>query len=70
MITKIQNLKSQLQAVEDIDVIFPELEMFQHELHSAGYKDESALLYWCLSSHNCDIDDVTVALNLLERLIG
>lgn len=69
MRTKIQHLKSQLQNVEDIDAIFPELETFQHELYNADYKDESSLLYWCLSS-NCDIDDVITAFNILERLIA
>lgn len=69
MKTKIQHLKNQLQNVEDTEDIGYELDAFQHELYNAGYVDESALFYWCLSSHNCDIDDVTIALNLLQRLI-
>lgn len=69
MLTKIKNLKSQLQAVEELDELFPELNMFLHELYSAGYTDESSLLYWCLDHHDCDIDKVMTALNLLERLI-
>ena len=70
MITKIQNLKAKLQTIEDIDEMVQELYLFQNELYNAGYVDESALLYWCLDAHNCDIRDVTRALNLLERLIA
>lgn len=66
---KIQNLKNRLQNAEDIDEMFPELETFQHELYNAGYEEESSLLYWCLCSYNCDINDIIMALNMLERLI-
>lgn len=72
MLQKIQDLKAKLQTIEDIDEIFPELNMFQHELHNAGYSDESTLLYWCLTyvdEHSYDIDDIATALRLIERLI-
>lgn len=73
MLTKLQTLKAKLQTIEDIDDMFPELNMFQHELHNASYSDESTLLYWCLDyvdSHNGNIDDVATVLRLIERLLA
>ena len=73
MLQKMRTLKAKLQTIEDIDEMFPALNMFQHELYEAGYKDESALLYWCLThvdEHSYDIDDVVTALRLIERLLA